>query len=61
MILHLKQSIPFVVKSCTEISISREWLKQEIYQCAFNLKQTSGVTWLKASFSRFLGKGIGLN
>ena len=33
----LKQPIPFVVKSCPEVSISREYLKQEANERIFNL------------------------
>ena len=33
----LNQSIPFVVKSCPEVSISREYLKQEANERIFNL------------------------
>ena len=41
MIVSLKQSLPCVIKSIPETTISGEWLRKEIDECIFNL-QNSG-------------------
>ena len=41
------------MKSCPEVSVSGEWLKQEIDECVFNLKEISCVTWSKPGQVRF--------
>ena len=38
MIVGLKESVPYVVKSCPVVSISGEWLKNEIDSCINNLQ-----------------------
>ena len=40
MIVSLKQSIPYVKKSCSQVSINGEFLKKEIQKCILNLKET---------------------
>jgi len=38
MIVSLKQSIPYVIKSIPETTISGEWLCKEIDSCIYDLK-----------------------
>ena len=40
MIVSLKESIPVVIKSCPENTISRKWLKDETYKSIFDLKRS---------------------
>ena len=46
MIASLKKSIPLVVKSSPDITITREWLKSEWFFCFFLVT----VLYLKSSF-----------
>ena len=40
MIVSLKQSILYVKKSCSQVSVNDEFLKKEIHKCILNLKET---------------------
>ena len=33
MVIGLKQSIPYIIKSLPEVSIDANWLKEEIFKC----------------------------
>ena len=39
MIVSLKKSIPFMIKSSPDITITGEWLKSEIYECLYHLQK----------------------
>ena len=39
MIVGLKQSIPFVVKSCPETKVTGEWLKKQLDECIYELSK----------------------
>ena len=45
MITVLKNTVPLVIKACSEVTVNGEWLSQEILKCGFRGINIGVFTW----------------